>query len=100
MHRDDVWQPIDLNPSLISNHGQLILDNVLAGRGLELLPNWGVSEDVKAGRLIVLELEDGSLATRGNTDMGIYLLYHPPKFRLQKIRVAVDFLVAELGAEV
>jgi hypothetical protein len=28
--------------------------------------------------------------------MGMYLLYHPPKFRLQKIRVAVDFLVAEL----
>ena len=98
--RDDVWQPLDLNPSLISNHGQSILDNVLAGRGLALLPNWGVSEDVKAGRLIVLELEDGSLATRGNTDMGIYLLYHPPKFRIQKIRIAVDFLVAELGAEV
>jgi len=98
--RDDVWQPIDLTPSLISNHGQSILDNVLAGRGLALLPNWGVAEDIKAGQLIVLELQDGPLATRGITNMGIYLLYHPPKFRLQKIRVAVDFLVAELGAEV
>ena len=62
-----------------------------------MLPNWGVAEDVKAGRLIVLDLDDGPLATRGNNSIGIYLLYHPPKFRLQKIRFAVDFLVAELG---
>jgi len=94
--RDDVWQPIDLKPSLISNHGQSILDNVLAGRGLALLPNWGVAQDVNAGRLIVLDLDDGPLAASGNASIGIYLLYHPPKFRLQKIRVAVDFLVAEL----
>lgn len=76
---------------------QSILDNVLAGRGLALLPNWSEADDVKAGRLVVLELDDGPLATRGNASIGIYLLYHPPKFRLQKIRVAVDFLVAELG---
>ncbi len=95
--REGVWQPLKLNPKFVSNYGQSILDNVLAGRGLALLPNWGVAQDIKADRLLVLELEDGPLSTRGNNSLGMYLLYHPPKFRLQKIRVAVDFLVAELG---
>ena len=71
---------------------------MLAGRGLALLPNWGVERDIKAGRLVALDLDDGPLSTSGSTSLGLYLLYHPPKFRLQKIRVAVDFLVAELGA--
>jgi len=95
--RGDIWQPLDLQPNFISNYGQSILDGVLAGRGLALLPNWGVEWDIKAGRLVVLELDDGPLSARGTTSLGLYLLYHPPKFRLQKIRVAVDFLVTELG---
>ena len=94
--REDGWQPLDLNPKFISNNGQAILDNVLAGRGLALLPNWGVAQDINAGRLLVLDLIDGPLSTRGNNGLGMYLMYHPPKFRLQKIRVAVDFLIAEL----
>jgi len=97
--QDDVWKPIELNPKYITNHGQSLLDSVLAGQGLALLPSWGVAKDIEAGRLIKLVLEDGSLTVSGNARLGLYLLYHPPKFRLQKIRVAVDFLVEELGGE-
>ena len=94
-----VWKPIALNPKYITNHGQSLLDSVLAGQGIAFLPGWGVAKDIASGRLVTLELEDGPLSSRGDARTGLYLLYHPPKFRLQKIRVAVDFLVAELGRE-
>lgn len=94
--RDGVWRAIELNPKYVSNHGQSLLDGVIAGRGIAFLPNWGVAKDIMAGRLRVLELEDGPLSVSGNSKMGMYMLYHPPKFRLRKVRITVDFLVAEL----
>jgi DNA-binding transcriptional LysR family regulator len=94
--RDGVWTAIELNPKFVSNHGRSLLDGAIAGRGIAFLPSWAVAEDIETGRLMLLELEDGALSVSGNAKMGMYLLYHPPKFRLQKIRVAVDFLVAEL----
>ena len=94
-----VLKPIGLNPSYITNHGQSLLNSILAGHGIAFLPSWGVAKDIETGRLIELVLEDGPLTVSGNARMGLYLLYHPPKFRLQKIRVAVDFLVEELGSE-
>ena len=97
--RNGVWQAIELNPKYISNHGQSLLDSVLSGRGLALLPVWGVAKDIERERLLELELEDGPLSVNGSASMGLYLLYHPPKFRLQKIKVSVDFLVAELGRD-
>ncbi len=97
--QDGVLKPIGLNPSYITNHGQSLLNSILAGHGIAFLPSWGVAKDIETGRLIELVLEDGPLTVSGNARMGLYLLYHPPKFRLQKIRVAVDFLVEELGSE-
>jgi DNA-binding transcriptional LysR family regulator len=94
--RDGVWKAIDLTPKYVSNSGQSLLDRVTAGRGIAFLPRWGVARDIENGRLQILNLEDGPLSVSGNTKSGIYLLYHPPKFRLQKIKVTVDFLVAEL----
>ena len=94
--RNGAWKAIELTPKYISNNGQSLLDSVTAGRGIAFLPNWGVARDLKAGRLQVLDLEDGPLSVSGNAKSGVYLLYHPSKFRLQKIRVTVNFLVAEL----
>lgn len=95
--RDGHWRPVDLKPKYITNHGQSLLDSVLAGKGFAFLPRWGVDSEIAAGRLTEVELEDGPLSGSGDSDRGLYLLYHPPKFRLQKIRVSVDFLVKELA---
>lgn len=95
--RNGVWKPISLSPAYITNHGQSLLDSVISGRGIAFLPRWGVARDLKQKRLIEIDLEDGPLSTSGDAQFGLYLLYHPPKFRLQKIRVTVDFLLAELG---
>ncbi len=97
MQQNGIWKIIDLQPKYISNHAQSLLDSVLTGRGIALLPTWGVNKDIEKGRLVKLELDDGPLSVSGNISRGIYLLYHPPKFRLQKIRVTVDFLVEELN---
>ena len=97
--RDGVWKAIELTPKYITNHGQSLLNSVLTGCGIAFLPRWGVAKDIDQNRLIELKLEDGPLSSSGGARMGMYLLYHPPKFRLQKIRVTVDFLVAELGSE-
>ena len=94
--RDGVWNAVELKPKYISNNGQSLLDGVIDGRGIAFLPSWGVARDINAKRLQVLELEDGPLSVSGNAKNGIYLLYHPPKVRLQKIRVTVDFLLSEL----
>jgi len=94
--REGVWQAIDLNPKYITTHGQSLLDSVIAGRGIAFLPGWSIAKDISAGRLQILDIADGPLSASGNAKMGMYLLYHPPKFRLQKIRVTVDFLVTEL----
>lgn len=94
--QNGIWKTVELNPKYITTHGQSLLNSVLDGHGITFLPSWGVAKDLKAGNLVAMELEDGPLSTRGDAQSGVYLLYHPPKFRLQKIRVAVDFLVAEL----
>ena len=91
-----IWKVIDLKPKYVSNHGPSLLESVVEGRGLALLPDWGVATEIADGRLQKIDLEDGRLSTSGDSEFGVYLLYHPPKFRLQKIRVSVDFLVSDL----
>jgi len=99
VQKDGNWKAVELKPKYITNHGQSLLDSVRAGDGIAFLPGWGVASDIESGRMVKIELEDGPLSTRVDAETGLYLLYHPPKFRLQKIRVTVDFLVNELGRD-
>ena len=97
--KNKTWKTIDLAPIFVSNHGPSLMDNVIEGRGLALLPSWAVATELSDGRLKAVNLEDGPLSTSGDTKMAMYLLYHPPKFRLQKIKVTAEFLMSELKRE-
>lgn len=97
--KDETWKTIDLAPRFVSNHGPSLLESVVEGRGFALLPSWAVSAELADGRLQTIDLEDGPLSTSGNTKMAMYLLYHPPKFRLKKIKATVEFLINELKRE-
>ncbi len=99
MKKEGNWKAIDLAPKYVSNHGPSILESVVKGQGLAFLPSWGVADKIADGQLQKIDLQDGRLSTSGDVEMGMYLLYHPPKFRLQKVKVAVEFLVAELKRE-
>lgn len=90
------WSEVKTNPTFICNIGKELVAEAEAGHGLAMVPSWGVRDQVAQGRLRCLRLEDGTLALSRNADTGTYLLYHQPKHRLTKIKVAVDFLVKEL----
>jgi len=77
--------------------GRLLVDEALAGKGLALVPIWGVSEYLSLEQLIRLPLKDATLHISRNANSGIYLLYHRPKYTLKKVQTVVDFLVSELA---
>lgn len=95
--KNQTWKDIELTPKYVSNHGQSLLESVVAGQGIALLPSWGVAKEISTGQLQEIELKDGRLSTSGDLKMNMYLLYHPPKFQLKKIRLTVDFLYRELN---
>ena len=95
--KNQTWKDIELTPKYVSNNGQSLLESVVGGQGIALLPSWGVEKEISTGQLQEIELEDGRLSTNGDVKMSIYLLYHPPKFQLKKIRLTIDFLYKELN---
>lgn len=95
--KNQIWKDIELTPKYVSNHGQSLLESVVSGQGIALLPSWGVAKEISTGQLQEIELKDGRLSTSGDLKMNMYLLYHPPKFQLKKIRLTVDFLYRELN---
>ena len=95
--KNQTWKDIELTPKYVSNHGQSLLDSVVGGQGIALLPSWGVANEISTGQLQEIELKDGMLSTSGDLEMNMYLLYHPPKFQLKKIKLTVDFLYKELN---
>ena len=95
--KNQTWKDIELTPKYVSNNGQSLLESVVGGQGIALLPSWGVEKEISTGQLEKIELEDGRLSTNGDVKMSIYLLYHPPKFQLKKIRLTIDFLYKELN---
>jgi len=90
------WVEIKTKPSFICNIGKELVAEAMAGSGLAVVPGWGVREQVADGRLVPLSLEDGKLALSRNEETGTFLIYQQPKYRLTKIKVAVDFLVEAL----
>ena len=95
--KNQTWKNIELKPKYVSNHGQSLLESAIGGQGMALLPSWGVEKEISTGKLQEIELEDGRLSTNGDVKMIMYLLYHPPKFQLKKIRLTIDFLYKELN---
>lgn len=93
------WRDLKIEATMISNHGQALLQAAEQGRGLMLLPEWAVEAPLKQGSLVKVELEDGTVSSTRVEDPRIYLMYFKPKYHVQKVKVAVDFLMAELATD-
>jgi DNA-binding transcriptional LysR family regulator len=92
------WRQLDNEPNVISNHGATIVNAAVRGDGIALLPEWGISKQIQAQKLQVITLDDSQVMMGGGPETGIYLVYIRPKYQLKKVKVAVDFLLQELGA--
>lgn len=92
----DGWVEVRSSPAFICNVGKELVAEACDGKGLALFPRWGIQDHLTTGTLEAITLEDANLALSRDDESGVYLLYHQPRYRLNKIRAAVDFLTAEL----
>ena len=81
---------------LISNDGSSLIAMACRHRGLVLLSEWGLRSYLRSGELVQVTLDQPVSVGRGG-ESGIYLLYLQPRYRIPKVRVAVEFLVEQLG---
>ena len=91
------WREIRTNPVYVTNNGTALVQAVVNGQGIGLLPKWGISKELERGELQLLEFKEERVSITRDSDSGIYLLYLRPRYGILKIKVAVDFLVAELS---
>lgn len=94
---EEGWSELNLPMAFISNDGEALVEEALAGTGIGLIPAWGIKEHLTNKRLIKINLKDATVSIDRSENSGIYLLYHRPKYSIQKIKTSVDFLMTELS---
>jgi DNA-binding transcriptional LysR family regulator len=97
----DHWQFTDkngrnlsvaVNGNLRSNDGALLLNAVLAGRGILFGPEFMFNEHIKRGDL------EPTLTDFYKPSTALYAVYPHSKFVSSKLRVFIDFLIEEWGS--
>ncbi|MFM0280400.1 LysR family transcriptional regulator [Paraburkholderia sediminicola] len=92
--RDSVDERVEVRGHLLSNSLDLLLEAVIAGRGVALLPEWLVGAEIRAGRLMrLLETFD---ASPHQGDAIVYAAYLPNRRHSSKVRSLLQFLDARL----
>lgn len=74
------------------NSSESLRAAVLEGAGVGLLPTFAIAEDLRLGRLEAILPAYGVEGTFGNS---VYAVFLPNKFVAPKMRVFVDFLIAQ-----
>jgi DNA-binding transcriptional LysR family regulator len=93
---EDGWRELALRPAFISNDGASLIAMACQHRGLVLLPEWGLKHYLQRGELVQVTLDRPVSVGRGG-EAGIYLMYLRTRYQVPKVRVAVDFLIEQLG---
>lgn len=94
---EDGWREIPTTPAFISNDGTSLVAMACRHRGLVLLSEWGLKDYLDRGELAEVTLDQPVSVSRAD-ELGIYLLYLQTRYRVPKVRVAVEFLVKRLQA--
>lgn len=79
---------VPINGNLLANNGDALLAAAIAGQGIIYQPHFIVSEAVKHGELVVLDM-DKPVVELG----GIHILYPSDRRPPAKVRVMIDYLV-------
>lgn len=87
-----IFDPASAKGQLIIDDGQSQVRATLAGAGISLNALWSVHDQLKSGRLIrVLPNFEAS------EDNVLWLIYPKSNVLSPKVRVFMDFLIAEIG---
>jgi DNA-binding transcriptional LysR family regulator len=92
--RESVEERVEVRGHLLSNSLDILLEAVMAGRGIALLPEWLVGAEIRAGRLMRLLENFDVRPHRG--DAVVYAAYLPNRRHSSKVRSLVQFLEARL----
>ncbi|WP_171098070.1 LysR family transcriptional regulator [Ruegeria sp. HKCCD7255] len=92
--KDAVFDPASAKGQLIIDDGQSQVSATLAGAGISLNALWSVHEHLKLGRLtqVLPNFE-------AKEDNVLWLIYPKSNVLSPKVRVFMDFLIAEIGAK-
>jgi DNA-binding transcriptional LysR family regulator len=93
---NEEWREIPITPAFISNDGASLTAMARRHRGLVLLSEWGLKGYLRSGELVQVTLDRPVSVTRGE-EVGIYMLYLQTRYRIPKVRVAVEFLMERLA---
>ena len=90
------WSEIQPRPNFISNDGIAIIESAIEGEGIALIPSWAIEKELNQGTLQCISLKEETVSVARNEESGIYLLYLKPRYKIRKIKTAVDFIINEL----
>ncbi|MGF6767342.1 MULTISPECIES: LysR family transcriptional regulator [Paraburkholderia] len=81
---------VEVEGRMIANNPDILLEAVLAGRGIALLPEWLVAAEIRAGRLVRL-FADAEINPHAGRS-AVYAAYLPNRRHSSKVRTFVQFL--------
>lgn len=79
--------PVPVSGNLRANNGEVLRAAAIAGQGLLYEPTFTVGDDIRAGRLIPIQLD------RPTIQNGIHAVFPPDRSPPAKVRAFIDFLI-------
>jgi DNA-binding transcriptional LysR family regulator len=91
------YQDVSAPAKLITNNRDWLLKKALNGEGMLMMPRWVLYQHLQLGELIELTINP-PLSVTHDTNLGIFLLYQKQRYKVPKLKAAIDFIVARLNA--
>lgn len=90
--RGEITVPVSGN--LRANNGEALRTAAIAGQGLAYLPSFIVADDLRAGTLVALDLDQPTVEFGG-----IYAVFLPDRHPAAKVRAFIDFIANRFAPE-
>lgn len=85
---------ISVSGNLRANNGEALRTAAIAGQGLAYLPTFIVADDMRAGTLVTLDLDQPTVEFGG-----IYAVFLPDRHPAAKVRAFIDFIANRFAPE-
>jgi DNA-binding transcriptional LysR family regulator len=85
---------VSVSGNLRANNGEALRTAAIAGQGLAYLPTFIVADDMRAGTLVALDLDQPTVEFGG-----IYAVFLPDRHPAAKVRAFIDFIANRFAPE-